>query len=122
MRFLIVDASAEFRRTLADLLRACWHDAKVEEWDPAARGSPVAALTQDSYSAVLLELNPAGQDGMAWLREIRSYQGAPPVLLVAHHGDTHAAIHALKAGAADFLRRADLGPARLARALEDAMR
>jgi serine/threonine protein kinase len=28
----------------------------------------------------------------------------------------------LKAGAADFLRRADLGPARLARALEDAMR
>jgi FixJ family two-component response regulator len=122
MRFLIVVASAEFRRTLGDLLHARWPDAQVQEWDPAARGSPVAALTQDSYSAVLLEFHPAGQDGMAWLREIRSYQGAPPVLLIADHGDTHAAIQALKAGAADFLRRADLGPARLARALEDAMR
>jgi len=122
MRFLIVDASAEYRRTLGDLLRARWPDAHVEQWDPVARGSPVAALTQDSYSAVLLEFSPAGQDGMAWLREIRSYQGAPPVLLVAHHGDTHAAIQALKAGAADFLRRADLGPAKLSRALEDAMR
>jgi FixJ family two-component response regulator/tRNA A-37 threonylcarbamoyl transferase component Bud32 len=122
MRFLIVDASAGFRRTLGDLLHARWPDARVEEWDPAARGSPVAALTQDSYSAVLLEFRPSGEDGMAWLREIRSYQGAPPVLLIADHGDTHAAIQALKAGAADFLRRADLGPTRLARALEDAMR
>ena len=122
MRFLLVDASAEFRRTLSDMLYARWPDAQLENWDPAARGSPAALLARESFSAVLLESSPAGQEGVAWVRELRAIPGAPPVLLVADYGDTHVAIQALKAGAADFLRRTGLSPAKLARALEDAMR
>ena len=122
MRFLLVDDSSEFRRTLSDMLYARWPDAQVEQWSPATLGSPASTLAREAYSAVLMDASPAGADGIAWLREIRRQPGAPPVLLVADQGDTHAAIQAMKAGAADYLRRSWLTPARLARALEDAMR
>jgi FixJ family two-component response regulator/tRNA A-37 threonylcarbamoyl transferase component Bud32 len=122
MRFLIVDDSGDFRRTLSDMLHARWPDALVEEWDPRARGKPAAALTSARYSAAFLDSRPAGEDGIAWVQQLRALPGAPPLLLMADHGDTHAAIVAMKAGAADFLRKSGLSAPRLARAVEDAMR
>lgn len=122
MRFLIVDHSSEFRGALAGMVRARWPAAQTEDWDPLQRGDPAANLAAGSYSAVLLESNPAGEDGLAWVQRIRRDPEAPPVVLIADTGDTHVAIQALKAGAADFLRRKDLTPERLARSLEDALR
>jgi len=121
MRFLIVDESGDFRRTLSDMLHARWPDALVDEWDPRARGSPAALLARERYGAVLLDSQPAGEDGIAWVRQLRGIPGAPPLVLMADHGDTHAAIAAMKAGAADFLRKTGLSAPRLARSLEDAM-
>ena len=122
MRFLIVDHSSEFRGTLAGMLRARWPGAETEDWDPSQRGDPGGNLVSGGYSAVLLESHPAGQDGIAWVERIRRDPQAPPVVLIADQGDTHVAIQALKAGAADFLRRSGLTPERLARSLEDALR
>jgi DNA-binding NarL/FixJ family response regulator/predicted Ser/Thr protein kinase len=122
MRFLIVDESAEFRSTVAGMLRERWPDAQIEHWDPRQRGSPVAALAEGRYSAVLLGSHPAGEDGIGWAAQIYSLAQAPPVVLLADHGDTHVAIQAMKAGAGDFLRKTGLASARLARSLEDAMR
>jgi FixJ family two-component response regulator len=122
VRFLIVDESSGFRRSLADMLAARWPGAQVDEWNPRERGSPATALARESYSAVLLDAHPAGEDGISWVARLRKIPGAPPVVLVAENGDTHVAIQAMKAGAADFLRRHGLTPERLARSLEDAMR
>ena len=122
MRFLIVDESSEFRRALAAMLAARWPEARADEWDPRQRGNPAPALARERYDAVLLDAQPAGEDGIRWVAEIRRHPQAPPVLLIADQGDTHVAIQAMKAGAADFLRRTDLSPERLARALEDALR
>jgi tRNA A-37 threonylcarbamoyl transferase component Bud32/FixJ family two-component response regulator len=122
MRFLIVDQSSEFRGALAGMLRARWPEAQTEDWDPRQRGNPGSALAGGQYSAVLLEAHPAGEDGIGWVARIRSDPQAPPIVLIADQGDTHIAIQALKAGAADFLRRNALTPERLARSLEDALR
>jgi DNA-binding NarL/FixJ family response regulator len=122
MRFLLVDESSEFRGTLSAMLRERWSDAQVEHWDPRQRGNPAAALAAGRYSAILLDSQPAGEDGIGWAAQIHASAQAPPVVLLADHGDTHVAIQALKAGAADFLRKTGLTAARLARALEDAMR
>src|SRR5258706_8636125 len=122
MRFLIVDESAEFRRTVSDMLRERWPDAQMEHWDPGQRGSPAAALAGGRYSAVLLDSHPAGEDGIGWAAQIHGLPQAPPVGLLADHGDTHVAIQAMKTGAGDFLRKTGLASARLARPLEDAMR
>jgi len=122
MRFLIVDESPEFRRLLADLLRLCRAEAQIDEWDPRLRGHPKEALAGERYTAVFMDVRPAGEDGIAWLKRIRTLADPPPVLLVADQGDPHDAIAAMKAGASDRLRRNGLDAARLARSLDDALR
>jgi FixJ family two-component response regulator len=122
MRFLIVDESTEFRLRLATMLRERWPDAQADEWDPRQRGNPAPALARERYDAILLDAQPAGEDGIRWVADIRKNLQAPPILLIADQGDTHVAIQAMKAGAADFLRRTGLRPDRLARAIEDAIR
>jgi serine/threonine protein kinase/CheY-like chemotaxis protein len=104
------------------MLRARWPEAQVEQWNPRKRGNPAASLSAGRYDAVLLDSHPAGEDGIGWASGIQRIAHAPPVVLLADHGDTHVAIQAMKAGAADFLRKTGLTPARLARSLEDAMR
>jgi len=122
MHFLIVDESSDFRRTLAQMLRERWPEVRIDEWDPRRQGDPSAALAGADYAAVLLDALPAGSDGLAWLAKIRAQPSAPPVVLVADHGDSHVAMQALKAGAADFVRKTGLTPRALTRALEDAIR
>ncbi len=122
MRFLIVDESGEFRSALAGMLRARWPEAETDEWDPRSRGNPRAALASGRYHAVLLDSQPAGEDGVGWVAEIRQDPGAPPVLLVTDQRSEELAARAMKAGAADFLHKEGLTPGRLARSLEDALR
>lgn len=122
MRFLIVDESSEFRLALAAMLRARWPGAQTEDWDPRQRGLPAGALSGGRYDAVLLDAHPAGEDGIRWVAQIRQNPEAPPVVLIADQGDTHSAIQAMKAGAADFLRKTGLTAERLARTLEYALR
>jgi eukaryotic-like serine/threonine-protein kinase len=122
MRFLIVDESEEFRRVLAGMLRERWPEAQADEWDPRQQGNPDAIAASERYSLVLLDSHPAGEDGIAWVTQIHKVPLAPPVILLADHGDTHVAIQAMKAGAADFLRKTGLTQQRLVRALEDALR
>lgn len=122
MRVLIIQSDAAAGpRPVEPLLRERWPDAVAERWDPA-RGLPSAALAPGRFDAVLLDAHPAGEDGLRWVERIRKDMQAPPVLLLAEHADTHAAIVALKAGAADFLGLATLSAARLGAALEDAVR
>jgi len=122
MRFLIVDESNDFRQALVQMLREHWPAARIDEWDPRQQGDPSAAVAGGGYGAVLLDVRPAGGDGLAWLARIHGMADAPPVVLVADQGDSIVAIQALKAGAADFVRKAGLTPRGLIRSLEDAMR
>jgi len=122
MRFLIIDESSEFRRVLAGMLRGSWPEARIDEWDPRQRGKPSAILASERYDMVLLDSHPAGEDGIQWVSEFRKNVQTPPMILIADHGDTHVAIQAMKAGAADFLRKTGLPAQRLTRAIEDALR
>jgi tRNA A-37 threonylcarbamoyl transferase component Bud32/FixJ family two-component response regulator len=122
MRFLIVDESSQFRRSLGTMLRACWPGAETEEWDPKERGSPGAAVARGGFSAVLMDSRPGGADGTEWVAEIRQDPNAPLVVLLAAEGGENLAVKAMKAGAADYLRKADLTSQRLELALKDALR
>ena len=122
MRFLIVDESGESRRVLAQMLRAHWPAAQTDAWDPAGRGNPATILAHERYDLVLLDLHPAGGSGIQWAAQIGKLPQAPPVVLLADHGDTHAGIQAMKAGAADVLLKTGLTQQRLTRAIEYALR
>ncbi len=122
MRFLIIDESGPFRAALSGMLRWRWPEAEVVEWDPRAQGNPVPLLAAGRYAAVLLDTEPAGDDGLAWVAQIRRDPKAPPVVLFTEHGGEYIAVKAMKSGAADFLRKDGLTGEQLVRSLEDALR
>jgi FixJ family two-component response regulator/tRNA A-37 threonylcarbamoyl transferase component Bud32 len=122
MRFLIIDDSGPFRTALEGMLRWRWPEAGIDHWDPRAQGEPGAALEPGRYAAVLLDTEPAGRDGIAWLAAIRKAPDAAPVVLFTEHGGEYLAVKAMKAGAADFLRKDGLTGEQLVRSIEDALR
>jgi DNA-binding response OmpR family regulator len=122
MRFLIVDESSPFRRSLATMLRACWPGSETEEWDPKERGNPSAEVARGGFSAVLIDSRPCGEDGTEWVAQIRQDPDAPPVVMIASEGGENLAVKAMKAGATDYLRKADLTSQRLELALQEALR
>lgn len=122
MRFLIVDESGPFRTALEGMLRWRWPEAEVEQWDPRTKGNPASAKGTARYSAVLLDSEPAGEDGIAWVTGMRKDPHAAPVVLFTEHGGEYLAVKAMKAGAADFLRKDGLTGEQLVRSVEDALR
>jgi DNA-binding response OmpR family regulator len=122
MRFLIVDESGAFRAELSLMLRERWPDAETVEWDPRRQGSPLEEIARGGYAAVLLEAEPAGEDGLAWVAQVRKDQDAPPVVLITKQGGEHLAVKAMKAGAADFLPKAGLTPEQLVISVQEALR
>lgn len=122
MRFLIVDESSVFRSAVAAMLQAQWPDAGADEWNPRTQGDPFAAAVSGRYAAVLLDSEPAGADGIAWVARILKEPHAAPVILFTAHGGEYLAVKAMKAGAADFLRKDGLTGEQLVRSVEEALR
>jgi len=122
MRFLLVDDSRDFRSAVAGMLRARWPSATIEEWAPRERGMPDRALPAATYAAILLYVEPDAADALRWMSEVVRTPDAPPVVLLTETGGESLAVTGMKAGAADFLRKADLAGERLVRAIEDAVR
>ncbi|HEX5092830.1 MAG TPA: protein kinase [Burkholderiales bacterium] len=122
MRFLIVDDSREFRSAVAGMLRARWPTATLEERAPAEQGMPDLPLPPGAHAAVLLYVEPGSEDRLKWMSGVLRGVDAPPVILLTETGGETLAVAGMKAGAADFLRKADLSGERLVRAIEDAVR
>jgi tRNA A-37 threonylcarbamoyl transferase component Bud32/CheY-like chemotaxis protein len=122
MRLLLIDDSDADRHRIVAQLREAMPEAQVEEWAPALRGRPARDFYWPGYDAVLLSDAPRGEDGLEWLRGFRAAgTRVPPTLILAGAGGEDQAVRAVKAGAADFLRRSDLTGVRLAIALREAL-
>src|SRR4029079_6521430 len=83
---------------------------------------PLAEIARGGYAAVLLDAEPAGQDGLAWVAQGSKDPDAPPVILVTERGGEHLAGQAMKAGAADFLPKTGLTPEQLIVSVQEALR
>jgi DNA-binding response OmpR family regulator len=122
MRILVIDDSAEFRDQLARSLAGAMPDAELALWDPVAQGKPAVGFDWRRYDAMLLDDTPGpGVDGLAWLREFHLEANVPPTIVLSDTGGEDMAVKAVKAGAADYLRKADLSPVKLAMALKEAL-
>jgi tRNA A-37 threonylcarbamoyl transferase component Bud32/FixJ family two-component response regulator len=122
MRILVIDDSADFRQQVGRLLGAAMPDADLTLWDPATQGKPGVGFDWKRYDAMLLDDTPGpGADGLDWLREFREDGRVPPTLVLSETGGEEMAVKAVKAGAVDYLRKADLSPIRLAMAIKEAL-
>lgn len=97
---LIVDDEEALVRSLSFALRE-------EGMRISSANSGEAALQHplDDIDIVLLDLGLPGIDGMATLDGLRQRMPQLPVIMISAHGDTRAAVQAVKGGATDYLTK-----------------
>ena len=118
---LIIDDSEDMRLLVRHYILVEWPSAKIEEWDPIARGKPREDFSWRAYDAVLLDYMLGTEDGLVWLKEFKRKPDCPPVIFMTGQGSEEIAVKALKAGAYDYLRKHDLSQGRLVSSLRDAI-
>ncbi|MFG1299722.1 sigma-54 dependent transcriptional regulator [Xanthobacter sp. V3C-3] len=98
---LVVDDEAPFVRSLVYAL-------KKEGLKPTGVNSCAAALDvvrSGQVDLALVDLRMPEVDGMETLARLRALSPDLPVIMVSAHGDTRAAVQAVKAGAVDYLTK-----------------
>ncbi|CAM3591875.1 Transcriptional regulatory protein ZraR [Pseudomonas reidholzensis] len=100
---LIVDDEQALVRSLSYALRGEGMLAQA-----VYSGEEALALVADSrvrVDVVLLDLGLPGIDGIATLEGLRKCRPNLPVIMISAHGDTRAAVQAVKGGATDYLTK-----------------
>jgi two-component system, NtrC family, C4-dicarboxylate transport response regulator DctD len=65
----------------------------------------LAAISKNSYSAVIADIKMPKMDGIELFRHIQEIDAELPVILITGHGDVAMAVSAMKEGAYDFLQK-----------------
>jgi PAS domain S-box-containing protein len=120
LRVLIVDDDEVDRKAVGRALRAAGLRAEAEE--AASVGEALELLGSREYDCVFLDYQLPGGDGMRVLNEARARGIGSPVVMLTGQEDTQTAVELMKAGAADYLSKAQLSAERLARSLHTVMR
>ncbi|WP_339859565.1 sigma-54 dependent transcriptional regulator [Thalassospira alkalitolerans] len=98
---LIVDDEESFVRSLSFALRTEGMDVTgVHSGEDA-----FLVVRKQQFDIILLDLRLPGADGMEVLASIQKLDISIPVIMISAHGDTRAAVHAVKNGAADYLSK-----------------
>lgn len=121
LKVLIIDDHADYRRLLAHHIAVRWPDAVIREYDPQLSGRLPAAFSGAGNDVVLLG-HPCGRgDVLHWVRQFRALRRFPPIVVIGS-GEERQIVAALKAGAAEYVGKPGLSHARLAEAIEEAIR
>ncbi|MCC5810426.1 MAG: sigma-54-dependent Fis family transcriptional regulator [Ectothiorhodospiraceae bacterium] len=100
-RVLIIDDEASFVRSLVFALREEGIQARgVHTGEDGLRQA-----REEPPDLVLLDLRLPGMDGMQVLEALSGELPEIPVVMISAHGDTRAAVQAVKGGAADYLTK-----------------
>jgi len=114
MRIILIDESKEFMAQLRRCLARAFPDVEITEYDPDQQGKPPENFDWSLYDALLMSLElGSGQGGLDWLTEFKTRPFFPPVIAMSHTGGDYVAVQALKAGACDYIRKADIESERL---------
>ena len=101
IRILVVDDEARG----ADLLRRELADRGHAVEALTSSQAALARLAEASFDLVLTDLRMPPPDGLALLAEIKRRWPATEVILMTAHGDETTAVQAMRAGAADYLKK-----------------
>jgi NtrC-family two-component system response regulator AlgB len=101
MNFLVIDDDRVFREATCLLIEDDGHYAE------SAANSEVAlsCLREDSFDAVLLDLNLGRENGLTLLPAIIKLRPNLPVVMFSAQGSVKTAVQALHLGAVDFLEK-----------------
>ncbi|ADH85245.1 sigma-54-dependent transcriptional regulator [Desulfurivibrio alkaliphilus] len=101
VNILVVDDDEAHRYMLRAML-AEWGWRSAEAADGALA---VAAVAEQPFDAVLMDVRMARMDGMEALRRIQAHNPAIPVIIMTAYSSVDSAVEAMKAGARDYLTK-----------------
>jgi diguanylate cyclase (GGDEF)-like protein len=117
-RVLLVEDDARAALELGEMLRSVWSRGLMVGHTPHV-GDAVQELADHGATCVLLDLHD--QPMLAALEELSAASPATPIVVVADGDDDDLGVAVVRAGAQDYLVRADLNAPRLARAISYAV-
>jgi tRNA A-37 threonylcarbamoyl transferase component Bud32/DNA-binding response OmpR family regulator len=127
-RFLIVENDTKYANWLQHAIGAGWPSDSIVIMDWTSFGRVRTAMTVRDYDIVMLSLafdegiEEPTTDGFDWIRKLRSQPGFPEMIILAEGGSELAATRTLRLGAADYLPKRLLTPARLQRSIKITLR
>ena len=98
---LIIDDEAEIRESLQTLL-------ELEGYEVITAANGAQGLTrvgEKPFDLVLLDLTLPDQDGFSVLATIRERDAQLPVIMITAYGTVENAVHAMQAGATNFIQK-----------------
>jgi len=102
-RILIAD---DFPIIRAGIKQICGYEFNGMEFGEADNATEVFnLLKQSDWDLLILDIDLAGQDGMAILRQLKTNKMKLPVLVFSYHREDHVALRVLKMGAAGYLSK-----------------
>jgi tRNA A-37 threonylcarbamoyl transferase component Bud32 len=121
MRVLVIESSADTRARIEQSLRHAMADVTAVLWDPVLQGVPQPQFDWGRYDCLLLTDEPlCGGDAIEWLREFHRIPHFPPAIFLSDNGSEERAVRAVRAGAFDYLRKAEVTPVKLAMTIKEA--
>jgi FixJ family two-component response regulator len=97
----VIDDDDAFRESLRRLLASAGF--KVEAFSTAQ--AFLAAQRPDAPSCLVLDVQLPGLGGLDLQRELRAGDAMLPIIFLTGHGDIPMSVHAMKAGAVEFLTK-----------------
>src|SRR3954469_7903545 len=121
LRLLVVDDAPEHARMVEAFMRTGdgFPDAHIRiatSYDEA-----LAAFAEERFDVAFFDYWLGSRDGVSLLREVRQKGFDAPVVVLTSHGAEDVAVEAMKAGAADYLGKANLTVEALERAIRHAL-
>src|SRR5881409_3550443 len=118
-RVLLVDDDPALLQALPEVLRLRMAALTVDTAESGA--AALDRITAVDYDAIVSDIKMPGMDGLELLAEIRTQRPDTPTLMITGHGEHDLVVHALRAGAYDFIPKPidrDYFVASLLRAIE----
>ena len=121
VRLLVVDDDADYAKMAAEFLRAsgAWPDANIQL--ATTYELALAALTATTFDVAVLDYWLGARDGLSLLREMRQRGIDTSAIMLTGRGAEDVAVESMKAGAADYLSKANLTVEELERAVRYAL-
>jgi RNA polymerase sigma factor (sigma-70 family) len=97
----VVDDDSSFRRAIGRVLQASGYQVALYESGDELLGQPPGVTP----GCILLDLRMTGLNGLELQDRLLKQGYTAPIIFLTGHGDIPASVHAIKAGAEDFLTK-----------------
>ena len=122
LRILIIDDHRDYRAWLGHHVAAARPSALIVDHDPTTDSALPAGFDPAGWDLLFLDYRPGAHDGIALLRELKMQADCPSIVVMTPQGDQETIVHALQAGADDYLAKGPSDHAHIARVVREALR